>query len=148
MWVGWLSLATGCIGERQYTIVEKHVTPNSFKFVTLVDKKGRGAGGWRVACLHLVLQHDVGASYVCKVGVELPLKRGEEGTLHLLRAKRLAADCANAAADVAFASTTRATPLGIACTHFINTYRAILWEALVGSRVVTNCLNQPESAAP
>lgn len=144
-----LALAPGCVVERTITIVEKHVTPKSFKFVTVVEKTGRGAGGWRAACLRLTLKHDPGDdSYVCNVGVEVPMKTREEGTIHLLRAKRVAAACANEAADLAFTPTTPATPLGIACSSFIATYGVVLGKAILGTRVTTQCRPETQSVVP
>jgi hypothetical protein len=63
------------------------------------------------------------------------------------RAQRVAANCANQAADLAFAATTAATPLGIACSSFIATYDTTLRLGIAGSRVRPRCRPEAEAAA-
>jgi hypothetical protein len=140
-----LALATGCMAERGYTLVEKHVTPGSFKFVTVVEKTEPGAGGWRVACLYLSLQHDMGPNYLCKMGVEVPIETTLGGVISEMRARRVAADSANAAADLAFGPMGPETPLGIACSSFRTTYDVVLRKALKGSRVRVDCRAEAEA---
>lgn len=134
-----LLLATGCSAGGSYTIVEKHVEPRHFKFVDVVSRKGKGPGGWRAACLHLRLQHTVGPFYLCKFGVEMPMENGDAGPISLPLAQRIAADCANLAADTVLSATTPATPLGLACESFKKAFNAALWRAVEGSRVKTLC---------
>ncbi len=132
-------LATGCTAGGSYTIVEKHVEPRHFTFVDIVSKKGKGPGGWRAACLHLRLQHAAGPLYLCRLGVEMPKENDDAGPISLPLAQRIAADCANLAADMALGATTPATPLGLACESFKKAFNAVLWRAVEGSRVTTLC---------
>jgi hypothetical protein len=134
-----IPLATGCTAGGSYTIVEKHVEPRHFKFVDVVNQEEQGPGGWRAACLHLRLQHAAGPFYLCKFGVEMPKENGDAGPISLPLAQRIAADCANLAADTALGATTPATPLGLACESFKKAFKAILWRAVEGSRVKTLC---------
>lgn len=137
-------VVAGCSAGRTHTVVEKRVRPRHFKFTTLVEKTDAGPGGWRTACLHLQLQRTVGHPYICRVGVEMPLETTEEGTISTPHAQRVAASCANLAADLAFAAVMPETPLGMACTRFIETYAATLWRALKGSRVMRQCRDEAE----
>jgi hypothetical protein len=139
-----LALATGCTSGASYTIVEKRVRPNHFKFVPVVNQDEPGAGGWRAACLYLRLAHDDGRAYMCKVGVEVPMETDEAGPISVTRAQHVAAKCANESADLAFVATTAATPLGIACSSFIATYRVVLKRYLAGSRVDPACRSEAE----
>jgi hypothetical protein len=140
-----LALATGCTSGASYTIVEKRVRPSHFKFVPVINQDEPGAGGWRAACLNLRLAHDDGRALMCKVGVEVPMETKKAGPISITQAQRVAARCANAAADLAFVATTAATPLGIACTSFIGTYRVILKRDLPGSRVDPVCRRETET---
>lgn len=142
-----LALIAGCSHGTGYTFVEKRVKPSHFKFVPIVAQVDPGPGGWRAACLYLRLAHDIGSAFMCKVGVEVPIETDEAGPVSVSRAQLLASRCANEAADFAFSSSTPATPLGIACTSFIGTYRVTLNRALAGSRVVPYCRPEAESAA-
>jgi hypothetical protein len=134
-----LPLLTGCMGGRNFTIVEGRLKPSHFQFTTIVEQHEARPGGWRAACLHLRLSRDTGASTVCTVGVEVPLQTEMKGPISLTRAQRVAANCANLAAELAFGPTTPETPLGLACTSFIHTYNATLQRALAGTRVNTYC---------
>ncbi len=142
-----LLLSTGCAAGGGYTIVEGRMRPSHFKFVDIVQQKGPGAGGWRAACVHLHLMHAGGPGYVCKFGVEVPMETGE-GPISLTLAQRIAADCANLAATVAFEATTPATPLGLACEGFKAAFKTTLGRAAEGSRVMTVChkATRPEAA--
>jgi hypothetical protein len=142
-----LVLASGCMSGGSYTIVEKRVRPSHFKFVPVVDQTELGPGGWRAACLHFHLSHDDGRSLICKVGVEMPLETQKAGPISTVRAQRVAAMCANAAADLALGATTAATPLGIACSSFIRAYGATLDIAMAGSRVRPICRPEAEAVA-
>jgi hypothetical protein len=142
-----LVVASGCTAGNSYTIVEKRVKPRHFKFVPVVDQSELGPGGWRAACLYLHLAHDDGRALICKVGVEMPLETGELGPISTVKAQRVAANCANAAADLALGATTAATPLGIACSSFIKTYEVTLRVAIKGSRVRPLCRAEAESVA-
>jgi hypothetical protein len=126
------------------TIVEGRMMPRHFKFAPVVQKEGPGAGGWSAACVHLRLQHDMGPAYLCMFGVEVPLETGAAGPISVTRAQRVAAKCANMAADIALGATTAQTPLGIACTSFIGTFRALLQRDLLGTRVTTYCRDEPK----
>lgn len=136
---GVLLLASGCVVERSYTIVEKHLEPHHFQFVTVVNKKGPVAGGWRAACLHLKLEHKGGPIYLCKMGVEMPMQTEKEGPFSLPLTQRIAADCANLAADMALGATTPETPLGLACESFKKAFGLVLDGAVMGSRVRQRC---------
>jgi hypothetical protein len=119
--------------------------PRHFKFSPVIEKEEPGAGGWRAACVHLRLQHDMGPALMCIFGVEVPLETAKAGPISVTRAQYAAARCANLAAHIALGATTGETPLGIACTSFIETFRATLQRELVGTRVTTYCRGE---AAP
>jgi hypothetical protein len=143
------ALATGCTAGGSYTIVEKHVEPRHFNFVDVVGKRGKGPGGWRAACLHLRLQHTAGPFYLCRLGVEMPKHTTNEGPLSVPLSQRIAADCANLAADMALGATTPATPLGLACESFKKTFDATLSRSVKGSKVMTICAeNTSPTLAP
>jgi hypothetical protein len=118
-----LVMAAGCGHGGGYTLVEKRVKPGHFRFVPIVEQKGPGAGGWQEACLDLRLAHDDGRAFLCQMSVGMPMETEKLGPIPVSRAQRLAAKCANEAADLSLSATTRATPLGMACTSFINTFR-------------------------
>lgn len=147
LWLSSLMLGAGCSHGTGYTIVEERVKPSHFKFVPIVQPVDPGPGGWRAACLYLRLAHDTGTAFMCKVGVEVPMETAEAGSISASQAQRTAARCANEAADFAFSTSTAATPLGMACTSFIGTYRVTLNRTLAGSRVVPYCRPEAESAA-
>jgi hypothetical protein len=142
-----LVLATDCSYGAGYTLVEKRVRPSHFRFVPIVEQGEPGAGGWQEACLDLRLAHDDGRAFLCKVGVEMPMETGELGPIPPSRAQRLAAKCANEAADLALSATTPATPLGMACTSFVNTFRVRLKITVKGARVESFCRTEAESTA-
>ncbi|RKG60761.1 hypothetical protein D7X30_07515 [Corallococcus sp. AB011P] len=54
-------------------------------------------------------------------------------------AQRIAANCANLAAQTVFSSTTPVTALGLACEEFRSTLMIALDAAVVGSRVRQQC---------
>jgi hypothetical protein len=132
-----LALLSGCASRR--TIVEGRLQPRHFQFVTVVEQRGSEPGGWRAACVYLHVKSDTGQVFVCKFGVEMPIKTQKEGFLSTPLAQRIAADCANLAAYSYFPSTTVETPLGLACKGFKTTYNEVLNRAVGGSRVETGC---------
>ncbi|HZI16322.1 MAG TPA: hypothetical protein VE153_38510 [Myxococcus sp.] len=140
-----LLLATGCSYGAGYTLVEKRVRPSHFRFVPIVEQQGAGAGGWQEACLDLRLAHDDGRAHLCKVGVGIPTETEQLGPLSASRAQRLAAKCANEAADLSLSATTPATPLGMACTSFVETFGIRLSMAVKGSRVRQFCRPETQS---
>jgi hypothetical protein len=148
-WLGTLLLAlvTGCTYGPSYTIVEKRVKPSHFKFIPVVNKEEPGAGGWRAACLYFHLAHDDGRAFICRVGIEVPMETEESGPFGVTRAQRVAARCANEAADLALGATTAATPLGLACTSFITTYTLIFERAAKGGRITRSCRPEADAAA-
>lgn len=141
------ALLTGCTYGPSYTIVEKRVRPSHFRFVPVVNKVEPGAGGWQAACLYFHLAHDDGRSFICKVGIEVPMETEEEGPFSVTRAQRLAARCANEAADLSLGATTAATPLGLACTSFIAAYAGIFDRAAKGGRITRSCRPEAETVA-
>jgi hypothetical protein len=124
--------ATGCSASGGYTVVEGRLKPGHFNFVPIIERKEPGGDGWQAACVHLVL-----------ISVEMPIET-TTGPISLVRARRHAAECANLAAQVALKATTPETPLGIACTNFVQTYFVLLGRALRGSRVTRRCHEVPE----
>jgi hypothetical protein len=81
---------------------------------------------------------------MCKMGVDMPIKTEEDGLMSIALAQRIAANCANLAARIAFAPTTPETPLGLACEGFKRTYSDVLYKAAIGSRVKTMCHKKTE----
>jgi len=121
------------------TIVQGNLQPHHFQFVTVVPEMERGAGGWRAACVHVALSRVAGESYLCRLGVEMPLANEEDGPLSTSLAQRISAECANEAARLAFEPVTPTTPLVLACQGFKNTYDIMLRRAFSGSRVRALC---------
>ncbi|XXF80672.1 hypothetical protein P2318_13240 [Myxococcaceae bacterium GXIMD 01537] len=140
-----LAAMGGCTFGSSYTLVEGRLKPSHFRFVTVIEKTGAEPGGWRAACIHLNHRNDTGAAYLCKFGVEVPLSTSQGGDISTPQAQRVAARCANLVAPLSFGATTAATPLGLACTSFIQEYRAALDRALPGSRVTQSCRPWSES---
>ncbi len=135
-----LLLLSGCATGGTRTLVEGQFEPRHFRFVTVVSKRGKGAGGWRAACVGLSLKRDPGVdSFLCRFGVEMPMETDEEGPISTPLAQRISADCASQAALAVFTSTTPETPLGLACESFKTTYGLILGKAIHQSRVMKTC---------
>jgi hypothetical protein len=129
--------ATGMV-----TLVEGSVSPEHFQFVTVVNQQGEEPGGWRAACIHIPLSRTTGDSFICRMGVEMPLKTDADGLISTPLAQRISADCANLAAQIALGAVTPTTPLGMACESFKTHYRTFLNNAVGGSRVKTQCHEQ------
>ncbi|XXF80386.1 hypothetical protein P2318_11715 [Myxococcaceae bacterium GXIMD 01537] len=134
-----LLLAAGCSMGGSYTLVEKHMQPSHFRFVDVIEKTAPGPDGWRAACVHLSLRHAGGSAFICRFGVEMPIATLADGMIPAPLAQRIAADCSNLAAELAFSSTTPATPLGLACESFKKAFRGTLGRAVAGARVMTVC---------
>lgn len=133
-----LVLMTGCAAGGSMTIVQGSVLPHHFRFVTIVPKRGKGAGGWRAACVHIALRRSTGDAYLCKLGVEMPIEN-TSGLITVETAQSLSAACANSSAPLAFESVTPATPLVLACQSFKNAYDLTLREAIIGAIVKMDC---------
>jgi hypothetical protein len=136
--VAWLLLLPNCAAGTM-TLVEGGLGPEHFQFVTVVNQHGDEPGGWRAACIHVPISRATGESFICRMGVEMPIKTGADGLISTPLAQRISADCANLAAQIALGATTPATPLGAACESFKAHYRAFLNNAVSGSRVKTMC---------
>jgi hypothetical protein len=134
-----LLLLSGCgpvvIG---HTIVKGQLEPEHFQFVTIVPKRGKGAGGWRAACVHAHIRRTTGESYICKFGVEMPIEN-RDGPISTPLAQRVAAECANHAAYSVFKATTPGTPLILACHGFIDTYDVLINNAIGGAHATKAC---------
>jgi hypothetical protein len=114
--------------------------PGHFQFVTVVEKTVAGADGWREACVHALTENmTTQQSFVCQFGVGMPLETKAEGPLSEALAQRIAADCANVAAERVFRPAPAAVPPGLACQSFKKTYHEVLNSAVGGSSVRTEC---------
>lgn len=114
--------------------------PGHFDFVTVVEKAEPGPAGWRAACIHALVENmTTRESFLCKFGVEMPMETEREGPLSRALAQRIAADCANVAAERVFRPATAAVPPGLACQSFKKTYHEVLNQAVGGSVVKTVC---------
>ncbi|MDY7231479.1 hypothetical protein [Hyalangium rubrum] len=133
-----LPMLPGC-ATGTLTLVEGSLYPKHFQFVTVVNQQGDEPGGWRAACLHVPIRRDIGDAFICKLGIEMPIKTEVDGMISAPLAQRIAADCANLAAQVALGSTTPTTPLGFACESFKGAFHSTLRNALRGSVVKTIC---------
>lgn len=133
-----LVLMAGCAAGGSMAIVQGSVQPHHFRFATIVPKRGKGAGGWRAACVHIALRRAAGDVYLCKLGVEMPIEN-QTGPIMVEQAQSLSAACANSAAPLAFESVTPATPLVVACQSFKTAYDLTLREAIVGATVRMDC---------
>ena len=130
----WLLLLSGC------ATVEGSLKPEHFQFVNQVSKRGKGAGGWRVACVHVGIRKSATRElFLCKFGVEVPVENEEQGFIPVERAQGAAAKCANLAAQNVLRLTTKETPLGIACEVFKTEYDLILNQTVKGSHVTRRC---------
>ncbi|HEX8818844.1 MAG TPA: hypothetical protein VF794_02870 [Archangium sp.] len=88
----------------------------------------------------------MGEKIICEMGVDMPIKTEEEGLISPPLAQRIAANCANTAAQLAFAPTTIETPMGLLCENFKTAFNLTLAAAIAGSRVKTACHPKAESA--
>jgi hypothetical protein len=141
-----LALLSGCATPRTVTVVKGALEPKNFQFVTIVEQRGDEPGGWRAACLRLPIKSDTGDEIICKMGVDMPIMNEEDGSMTLAAAQRIAANCGNIAAQLAFSPTTIETPMGILCENFKTAFNMALNAAVSGSRVKTACHPKAESA--
>jgi hypothetical protein len=132
-----LPLLSGCAAP--VTLVKGKLEPRHFQFVTVVKQSGSEPGGWRAACIHAHITRTTGEFHLCRFGVEMPIKTELDGSISTPLAQRIASDCANQAAYAIFSLATPETPLGLACTSFKRTYNEILYRAIKGSTVKTQC---------
>ncbi|RYZ36638.1 MAG: hypothetical protein EOO71_31060 [Myxococcaceae bacterium] len=137
---------TGCMATG--TVVEGRLQPKHFKFVTIVEQTGAGAGGWRAACVRVPLRRDNGEVFMCQLGVEEPMQTSRLGPISVPLAQRISADCANLAAQKVFSATAPVTALGLACTDFRNTFMVALFGAIRGSRVSMECRSEATPVEP
>lgn len=127
-------LLSGC------TTVEGGLRPEHFQFVTVVTKKGKGAGGWRAACVHVGIKDSATSEmFLCKFGVEMPIENGKQGFIPVERAQNVAAKCANLSARNILGLTTKETPIGIACEAFKTEYDLILNATIAGAHATKMC---------
>ena len=127
------------------TVVESLTGPEDFEFVTVVLKTRNEPGGWQSACVPFRLMRDTGELYVCKLSVEVPIEN-EDGPISRALARRVAADCANLAAQAIFSQATPATPLFLACEEFKLAYENVLRAAVAGARIRKVCYEEAERA--
>lgn len=129
-----LLLLSGC------ATVEGSLKPEHFQFVDQVSRRGKGAGGWRVACVHVGIRESATRELVlCKFGVEMPIENTKQGYIPVERAQGVAAKCANLAAKNILRLTTKQTPMGIACELFKTEYDLILNNTIAGAHVTRVC---------
>ncbi|WP_375769160.1 hypothetical protein NR798_47085 [Archangium gephyra] len=129
-----LLLLSGC------ATVEGSLKPEHFQFVNQVSKRGKGAGGWRVACVHVGIRKSATRElFLCRFGVEVPVENGRQGYIPVERAQGVAAKCANLAAKNILRLTPKETPMGIACEAFKTEYHLILNDTIMGARVTRTC---------
>lgn len=132
-----LPLLWGCVAP--ITLVKGALEPKHFQFVTVVKQSGSEPGGWRAACIHAHIKRTTGEFHICRFGIEMPIKTELDGAISTPLAQRIASDCANQAAYTIFSLSTPETPLGLACESFKRTYDEILYRAIKGSVVKTQC---------
>ncbi|WP_257447193.1 hypothetical protein [Archangium lipolyticum] len=129
-----LLLLSGC------ATVEGGLEPRHFQFVDVVPKRGKGAGGWRAACVHVGIRKTItNELFFCKFGVEMPIENDKQGFIPVERAQSVAAKCANLAASNILRLTTKETPLGIACELFKTEYDLVLSNTISGSHATRVC---------
>lgn len=138
-WV--LPLFAGCAppitGTR--TIVTGEIEPRHFQFTTIVEQDRDEPGGWRAACVHIRIQRDTtGESFICKFGIETPL-RNKEGPISTPLAQRIAAERTNEAARLVFGASTPVSPLGMLCESFKATLSPLVEASIAGARVKKAC---------
>lgn len=122
-----LLLTSGCIGAQ-------------LKFRTVVEKTSPGAGGWQETCLEANVQNmTTGDTYLCSLGIGMPVETGANGYIPSWYAAELAADCVNEAAERAIRPAPPSTPAAIACMDFKNQLNVILNKVVYGSRVNLGC---------
>lgn len=135
-----LVLFSGCVIGGPVAWVEGGVKPSHFKFKDVVPRRGKGAGGWRAACLHVGILRDTTEELVyCKFGVEVPIENEKQGFIPVDVAQSRAARCANEAAWTTLMAVTPATPIGIACEEFKTLYGLTLEAVIFGARVTHTC---------
>ncbi|RKG85647.1 hypothetical protein [Corallococcus terminator] len=132
-------LLPGCATGGSVTYVEGSLRPRHFVFHEQVARRGKGPGGWRAACLHVGIARDTGELFFCKFGVEMPLANEAMGRISVEQAQSLSASCANQAAKTTLSTVTPATPIGIACEEFKQTFDLVLTHAIAGAHVMKVC---------
>lgn len=133
-------LLLGCAAGGTRTWVEGSVKPSHFQFQDIVPQRGKGAGGWRAACLHVGIRRDTTEEMVyCKFGVEVPIENEKQGFIPVDVAQSRAASCANQAALTTLQAVTPATPIGVACEQFKKLYGVTLGQVIWGARVMHTC---------
>ncbi len=135
-----LALLSGCTTGRAGTWVEGGLKPSHFQFKEVVPKRGKGAGGWRAACLHVgILRANTEELFYCRFGVEVPIENEKQGFIPIEMAQSRAASSANQAALTTLQSTTPATPIAIACAQFKRLYGLTLGAVIYGARIMHTC---------
>jgi hypothetical protein len=130
----WLLLFSAC------ATVEGGLKPEHFQFVDVVQKRGKGAGGWRAACVHVGIRKRItNELFLCKFGVEMPIENAKQGFISVERAQSVAAKCANLAASNILSLTTKETPMGIACELFKTEYELVLSNTISGAHATRVC---------
>jgi hypothetical protein len=116
------------------------VQPGQFQFVTIVEKTEPGEGGWREACLHALVENmTTRDSFVCTIGVGMPIQNKQNGFITTWAAQSIAAECANKASELAILPAPATAPSALVCQGFRDQYSALLDKAVRGSRVTGMC---------
>lgn len=116
-----------------------HYQPRHFDFVSVVEKTEPGPGGWRAACLHApIVNTRSWETYLCRLGVGMPMETATKGPISEALAQRIAADCANDAGRQVLEFPNSPRP-GAVCEEFKATFHSVLSRSVAGSRVTTLC---------
>lgn len=143
-----LLAAAGC-GQRT---VFGHIPPSTFQFVTVVEHDGRGAGGWQVAQV-VVLLGRLSTMFprtaFCDVEVGMPVVNRQQGYISVETAQIASASASDQAARELFQQ--REKPTVSICNAFRTTMEYILANKDIGmirgSRV-THFRNWPGKKVP
>lgn len=83
-------------------------------------------------------KRDTGESFLCRLGVDVPLQN-DDSAFSLPLAQRISAERANEAAQLVFGAATPESGLGLLCEAFKKTFGTLLDASIRGSRVKTAC---------
>jgi hypothetical protein len=134
------ALSTGCTHGANPVV--GRITPEHFKFTTVIKPRKADPYGWRAVCIHARITHgDSGATNVCKFEVGLPIYNEKQGEIPLEVAQQTAAELANRASYSVLSRSHPGEMMAVLCNDFKKVYEEMLREWIKGARV-GKCLTQ------
>jgi hypothetical protein len=118
------------------------ITPEHFKFTTVIKPRKTDPYEWRAVCIHARITHgDSGATDVCKFEVGLPIYNELQREIPLEVAQQTAAELANRASYYVLSHASPGEMLAVLCNNFKGVYEELLREWIKGARV-GKCVTQ------